>query len=114
MVWPAFYSHVFQAFQKEIQANAITLANVVSAIEEFLEKNGDKLQPEEKAAMEKKLTEAKLKLSALSEKVDTDIKNLDKAVTTALKQETEKVLIIFLYSLVMTNLVPLAISDRSM
>ncbi|XP_078255159.1 dystonin isoform X4 [Rhinoraja longicauda] len=79
-----------QAFQREIQANAVTLANVVSAIEEFLEKNGDKLQPEEKAAMEKKLTEAKLKLSALSEKVDTDIENLDNAVTTALKQETEK------------------------
>ncbi|XP_059838231.1 dystonin-like isoform X6 [Hypanus sabinus] len=79
-----------QALQKEIQANAVTLTNVVSATEQFLEKNGDKLRSEERASMENKLAEAKLKLSALSEKVDSNIKNLDKAVTTALKQETEK------------------------
>ncbi|XP_072912638.1 dystonin isoform X6 [Hemitrygon akajei] len=79
-----------QALQKEIQANAITLTNVVSATEQFLEKSGDKLRSEERASMENKLAEAKLKLSALSEKVDSNIKNLDKAVTTALKQETEK------------------------
>ncbi|XP_078397943.1 dystonin isoform X24 [Cetorhinus maximus] len=79
-----------QALQREIQANAATLANVVSATEQFLEKNGDKLQPEAKAAMDKKLEEAKSKLSMLSEQVDSNLKNLDNAVTTALKQETEK------------------------
>ncbi|XP_041044841.1 dystonin isoform X4 [Carcharodon carcharias] len=79
-----------QSLQREIQANAATLANVVSATEQFLEKNGDKLQPEAKAAMDKKLKEAKSKLSMLSEQVDSKLKNLDNAVTTALKQETEK------------------------
>ncbi|XP_038656564.1 dystonin isoform X5 [Scyliorhinus canicula] len=79
-----------QALQREIQANATTLANVVSASEEFLEKNGDKLQPDERAAMDKKLKDAKAKLSVLSEQVDSNLKNIDNAVTTALKQETEK------------------------
>ncbi|XP_067876269.1 microtubule-actin cross-linking factor 1 isoform X9 [Heterodontus francisci] len=79
-----------QDLQREIQANASTLANVVSATEQFLEKNRDKLQPEERAAMVKKLKEAKLKLNVLSEQVDSNLKNLDNAVTTALKQETEK------------------------
>ncbi|XP_072354529.1 dystonin isoform X17 [Scyliorhinus torazame] len=79
-----------QALQREIQANATTLANVVSATEEFLEKNGDKLQPEERAAMDKKLKNTKAKLSVLSDQVDSNLKNIDNAVTTALKQETEK------------------------
>ncbi|XP_067840170.1 microtubule-actin cross-linking factor 1 isoform X9 [Heptranchias perlo] len=79
-----------QALQREMQVNAATLANVVSATEQFLEANRDKLQPEERAAMEKKLKEARSKLSVLSEQVDSNLKNLDKAVTTALKQETAK------------------------
>ncbi|XP_069742162.1 microtubule-actin cross-linking factor 1 isoform X16 [Narcine bancroftii] len=79
-----------QALQKEIQANAVILTNVVSATEQFLEKIGEKLQPEQKTTMENRVKEAKQKLSALSETVDSNIKNLDKAVTSALKQETEK------------------------
>ncbi|XP_078069449.1 dystonin isoform X8 [Mustelus asterias] len=79
-----------QALQREIQANSATLAKVMSATEEFLQRNGDKLQPEERVAMEKKLNDAKAKLSVLSEQVDSNLKDLDNAVTTAVKQETEK------------------------
>ncbi|XP_060708162.1 dystonin isoform X12 [Hemiscyllium ocellatum] len=83
-----------QALQKEIEANAATLANVVNATEQFLEKNKDKLKPEERDAMDKKLKDTKSKLNRLSEQVDSKLKNLDNAVTTALKQETEKAAVV--------------------
>ncbi|XP_043537219.1 dystonin isoform X4 [Chiloscyllium plagiosum] len=83
-----------QALQKEIEANAATLANVVNATEQFLEKNRDKLKPEERDAMDRKLKDTKSKLNQLSEQVDSKLKNLDNAVTTALKQETEKAAVV--------------------
>uniref|UniRef100_UPI00398EBE39 dystonin isoform X2 n=1 Tax=Pristiophorus japonicus TaxID=55135 RepID=UPI00398EBE39 len=79
-----------QALQREIQGNAATLASVISATEQFLEQNRDKLQPEERAAMEQKLNDAKSKLSVLRDQVDSNLKKLDNAVTTALKQQSEK------------------------
>ncbi|XP_048386213.1 dystonin isoform X1 [Stegostoma tigrinum] len=83
-----------QALQKEIEVNAATLANVVNATEQFLEKNRDKLKPEEREAIDRKLKEAKSKLNQLSKQVDSKLKNLDNAVTTALKQETEKAAVV--------------------
>ncbi|GCC28901.1 hypothetical protein chiPu_0007335 [Chiloscyllium punctatum] len=83
-----------QALQKEIEANAAILANVVNATEQFLEKNRDKLKPEERDAMDRKLKDTKSKLNQLSEQVDSKLKNLDNAVTTALKQETEKAAVV--------------------
>uniref|UniRef100_A0A4W3JP89 Dystonin n=1 Tax=Callorhinchus milii TaxID=7868 RepID=A0A4W3JP89_CALMI len=84
-------SIVFQALQKEIQANAATLANVIKVTERFLEESGVKLQPEQRAEIEKKLEEAKSKFSLLSEQTESNLKELEKAVTAAVKQETEKV-----------------------
>ncbi|XP_042189627.1 dystonin [Callorhinchus milii] len=80
-----------RALQKEIQANAATLANVIKVTERFLEESGVKLQPEQRAEIEKKLEEAKSKFSLLSEQTESNLKELEKAVTAAVKQETEKV-----------------------
>lgn len=75
-----------------MQANTQTLAEIVKNTETFLKENGDKLLQEDKTALEKKLNEAKTKCLLLSQKAEESRKQLDKAVTTAIKQETEKVI----------------------
>lgn len=75
-----------------MQANTQALAEIVKDTETFLKENGDKLPLEDKTALERKLNEAKTKCLLLSQKAEESRKELDKAVTTAIKQETEKVL----------------------
>uniref|UniRef100_A0A670IAH5 Dystonin n=2 Tax=Podarcis muralis TaxID=64176 RepID=A0A670IAH5_PODMU len=81
----------FQELQKDMQANTQALAEIVKNTEMFLKENGEKLRQEDKTALEKKLNEAKTKCLLLSQKAEESRKQLDKAVTTAIKQETEKV-----------------------
>lgn len=75
-----------------MQANTQALAEIVKNTETFLKENGEKLSQEDKTALEKKLNEAKTKCLLLSQKAEESRKQLDKAVTTAIKQETEKVI----------------------
>lgn len=75
-----------------MQANTQSLAEIVKDTEMFLKENGEKLPLEDKTALERKLNEAKTKCLLLSQKAEESRKELDKAVTTAIKQETEKVL----------------------
>ncbi|ETE69648.1 Dystonin, partial [Ophiophagus hannah] len=77
--------------QKNMQANTQALAEIVKDTEMFLKENGEKLPLEDKTALERKLNEAKTKCLLLSQKAEESRKELDKAVTTAIKQETEKV-----------------------
>uniref|UniRef100_A0A8C8VJ37 Dystonin n=1 Tax=Pelusios castaneus TaxID=367368 RepID=A0A8C8VJ37_9SAUR len=77
--------------QKDMQASALALAEIVKKTEMFLKENGEKLSQEDKTILEQKLNEAKTKCLLLSQKAEESKKNLDKAVTTAIKQETEKV-----------------------
>ncbi|XP_062981108.1 dystonin isoform X7 [Elgaria multicarinata webbii] len=77
--------------QKDMQANTQALAEIVKNTEMFLKENGEKLLQEDKIVLEKKLNEAKTKCLLLSQKAEESRKELDKAVTTAIKQETEKV-----------------------
>ncbi|XP_067421599.1 dystonin isoform X9 [Emydura macquarii macquarii] len=80
-----------EELQKDMQASAQALAEIVKKTEMFLKENGEKLSQEDKTILEQKLNEAKTKCLLLSQKAEESKKELDKAVTTAIKQETEKV-----------------------
>ncbi|NXD37277.1 DYST protein, partial [Copsychus sechellarum] len=80
-----------EEIQKDMRTSAQTLAEIVKNTETFLKENGEKLSQEDKAILEQKLNEAKTKCLLLSQKAEESKKELDKAMTTAIKQETEKV-----------------------
>ncbi|XP_058658793.1 dystonin isoform X5 [Ammospiza caudacuta] len=80
-----------EEIQKDMRTSAQTLAEIVKNTEAFLKENGEKLSQEDKTVLEQKLNEAKTKCLLLSQKAEESKKELDKAMTTAIKQETEKV-----------------------
>ncbi|KFR16792.1 Dystonin, partial [Opisthocomus hoazin] len=80
-----------EEIQKDMRMSAQALAEVVKNTETFLKENGEKLSREDKTILEQKLNEAKTKCLLLSQKAEESKKELDKAMTTAIKQETEKV-----------------------
>nr|XP_054484748.1 dystonin [Agelaius phoeniceus] len=80
-----------EEIQKDMRTSAQTLAEIVKNTEAFLKDNGEKLSQEDKTILEQKLNEAKTKCLLLSQKAEESKKELDKAMTTAIKQETEKV-----------------------
>uniref|UniRef100_A0A663N815 Dystonin n=1 Tax=Athene cunicularia TaxID=194338 RepID=A0A663N815_ATHCN len=80
-----------EEIQKDMRMSAQTLAEIVKNTENFLKENGEKLSQEDKSVLEQKLNEAKTKCLLLSQKAEESKKELDKAMTTAIKQETEKV-----------------------
>ncbi|NXB74945.1 DYST protein, partial [Donacobius atricapilla] len=80
-----------EEIQKDMRTSAQTLAEIVKNTETFLKENGEKLSQEDKTTLEQKLNEAKTKCLLLSQKAEESKKELDKAMTTAIKQETEKV-----------------------
>lgn len=76
-----------------MQGSAQALAEIVKNTENFLKESGEKLSQEDKAVIEQKLNEAKIKCEQLTIKAEQSKKELDKVVTTAIREETEKVLI---------------------
>ncbi|XP_044531853.1 dystonin isoform X1 [Gracilinanus agilis] len=80
-----------EELQKEMQKSVHALSEKVKNTEKFLMENGEKLSQEDKALIEQKLREATIKCEQLNQKAEQSRKELDKAVTTAIKQETEKV-----------------------
>lgn len=76
-----------------MQGSAQALAEIVKNTENFLKESGEKLSREDKAVIEQKLNEAKIKCEQLTLKAEQSKKELDKVVTTAIREETEKVLI---------------------
>ncbi|NWQ89800.1 DYST protein, partial [Burhinus bistriatus] len=80
-----------EEIQKDMRMSTQTLAEIVKNTETFLKENGEKLSQEDKTILEQKLNEAKTKCLLLSQKAEESKKELDKAMTTAIKQETEKV-----------------------
>lgn len=83
----------YKELQKDMQGSAQALAEIVKNTENFLKENGEKLSQEDKSLIEQKLNEAKIKCEQLNLKAEQSKKELDKVVTTAIKEETEKVLI---------------------
>ncbi|XP_035982722.1 dystonin [Fundulus heteroclitus] len=84
------YQQEHQALQKDVLTNASALNEVIISTKKFLEENRSKLSPAEIAAIEGKLEEAKSKAELMNERAEESRKDLEKVVTTAIKQESEK------------------------
>ncbi|XP_060259004.1 dystonin isoform X30 [Ovis aries] len=85
------YQSKQEELQKDMQGSAQALAEIVKNTENFLKESGEKLSREDKAVIEQKLNEAKMKCEQLTVKAEQSKKELDKVVTTAIREETEKV-----------------------
>ncbi|TKS85463.1 Dystonin 230 kDa bullous pemphigoid antigen 230/240 kDa bullous pemphigoid antigen [Collichthys lucidus] len=84
------YQQEHQALQKDVLTNASALNEVITSTKKFLEENRSKLTPEQIAILESKLEEAKNKASLINQRAEESRKDLEKVVTTAIKQESEK------------------------
>ncbi|TRY65247.1 hypothetical protein DNTS_014059, partial [Danionella cerebrum] len=80
-----------QALQKDLQANASALSEVISSTQKFLEENRSKLSPEQTSALERTLEELKNKANTLNQRAEESRKDLEKILTSAIRQENEKV-----------------------
>ncbi|XP_064858702.1 dystonin-like isoform X6 [Oncorhynchus nerka] len=79
-----------QALQKDILTNGSALNEVISSSKKFLDENRSKLTPDQIIAIESKLEDAKSKVKLINQRAEESRKDLEKSVTTAIKQETEK------------------------
>ncbi|XP_034057772.1 dystonin isoform X5 [Gymnodraco acuticeps] len=84
------YQQEHQALQKEVLTNASALNEVITSTKVFLEENRSKLTPDQIASIESKLEEAKSKDKLINQRAEESRKDLEKVVTTAIKQESEK------------------------
>uniref|UniRef100_A0A673BG74 Dystonin n=1 Tax=Sphaeramia orbicularis TaxID=375764 RepID=A0A673BG74_9TELE len=80
-----------KALQKDVLTNASALNEVITSTKKFLEENRSKLMPDQIAIIESKLEEAKSKAKLINQRAEESRKDLEKVVTTAIKQESEKV-----------------------
>uniref|UniRef100_A0A8C4NWW1 Dystonin n=1 Tax=Dicentrarchus labrax TaxID=13489 RepID=A0A8C4NWW1_DICLA len=85
------YQQEHQALQKDVLTNASALNEVITSTKKFLEENRSKLLPDQIAMLESKLEEAKSKAKLIDQRAEESRKDLEKVVTTAIKQESEKV-----------------------
>ncbi|XP_026164653.1 dystonin isoform X3 [Mastacembelus armatus] len=84
------YQQEHQALQKDVLTNASALNEVITSTKKFLEDNRGKLMPDQVAIIEEKLEEAKSKAKLINQRAEESRKDLEKVVTTAIKQESEK------------------------
>ncbi|XP_042071570.1 dystonin isoform X12 [Haplochromis burtoni] len=84
------YQQEHQALQKDVLTNASALNDVISSTNTFLVENRSKMTPDQIAAIESKLEEAKSKAKVINQRAEDSRKDLEKAVTTAIQQESEK------------------------
>nr|XP_046257646.1 dystonin isoform X5 [Scatophagus argus] len=84
------YQQEHQALQKDVLTNASALNEVITSTKKFLEENRSKLMPDQIAMLESKLEEAKSKAKLINQRAEESRKDLEKVVTTAIKQESEK------------------------
>ncbi|XP_042357950.1 dystonin isoform X5 [Plectropomus leopardus] len=84
------YQQEHQALQKDVLTNASALNEVITSTKKFLEENRSKLTPDQIAIIEGKLEEAKSKAKLINQRAEESRKDLEKVVTTAIKQESEK------------------------
>lgn len=88
---PALCLSDVKALQKDVLTNASALNEVITSTKKFLEENRSKLSPDQIAVIESKLEEAKSKAKLINQRAEESRKDLEKVVTTAIKQESEKV-----------------------
>uniref|UniRef100_A0A3B4WFJ4 Dystonin n=1 Tax=Seriola lalandi dorsalis TaxID=1841481 RepID=A0A3B4WFJ4_SERLL len=84
------YQQEHQALQNDVLTNASALNEVITSTKKFLEENRNKLTPDQIATIESKLEEAKSKAKLINQRAEESRKDLEKVVTTAIKQESEK------------------------
>ncbi|XP_026044873.1 dystonin isoform X11 [Astatotilapia calliptera] len=84
------YQQEHQALQKDVLTNASALNDVISSTNTFLVENRSKMTPDQITAIESKLEEAKSKAKVINQRAEDSRKDLEKAVTTAIQQESEK------------------------
>ncbi|TNN00081.1 hypothetical protein fugu_013113 [Takifugu bimaculatus] len=84
------YQQEHQALQKDVLTNASALNEVITSTKRFLEENRSKLTPDQITVLENKLEEAKSKAKLIDQRAEESRKDLEKVVTTAIKQESEK------------------------
>ncbi|KAM8858982.1 dystonin isoform 4-T4 [Spinachia spinachia] len=84
------YQEEHQALQKDVLTNASALNDVITGTKKFLEENRGKLTRDQIATIEGKLEEAKSKAKVINQRAEESRKDLEKVVTTAIKQESEK------------------------
>ncbi|XP_018545400.1 LOW QUALITY PROTEIN: dystonin [Lates calcarifer] len=84
------YQQEHQALQKDVLTNASALNEVITSTKKFLEENRNKLTPDQITVIERKLEEAKSKAKLINQRAEESRKDLEKVVTTAIKQESEK------------------------
>lgn len=88
---PRLHRSNHKALQKDVLTNASALNEVITSTKRFLEENRSKLTPDQITALESKLGEAKSKAKLIDQRAEESRKDLEKVVTTAIKQESEKV-----------------------
>lgn len=88
---PVLHHSAHKALQKDVLTNASALNEVISSTKRFLEENRSKLTPDQITVLESKLDEAKSKAKLIDQRAEESRKDLEKVVTTAIKQESEKV-----------------------
>nr|XP_057914423.1 dystonin isoform X20 [Doryrhamphus excisus] len=84
------YQQEHQALQKDVLTNASALNEVINGTKRFLEENRAILTTDQIASIETKLDEAKSKAKTIHQRAEESRKDLEKVVTTAIKQESEK------------------------
>lgn len=80
-----------KALQKDVLINGSALNDIITGTKKFLEENRSKLMPDQIAIIESKLEDAKSKAQLINQRAEESRKDLEKVVTTAIKQENEKV-----------------------
>ncbi|XP_077437935.1 dystonin isoform X6 [Vanacampus margaritifer] len=84
------YQQEHQALQKDVLTNGTALNEVITGTNRFLEENRGKLTADQIDDIETKLEEAKSKAKLIQKQAEESRKDLEKVVTTAIKQESEK------------------------
>ncbi|MGH0162240.1 UNVERIFIED_CONTAM: hypothetical protein FKN15_042588 [Acipenser sinensis] len=88
---PAIPFKYVQALQSDIQSRSDSVVELIKSTEEFLSESGPRLSPEDRAAMERKLSAARGQYATLRESSQAMQRELDSALSTALQQQSQKV-----------------------
>ncbi|XP_052469935.1 dystonin isoform X2 [Carassius gibelio] len=83
------YQQEHQALQKDLQAHASALNEVISSTKKFLEENRSKLTPEQISALENKLEELKSKVNMLNQRAEESRKDLEKVAAVEQLEESK-------------------------
>lgn len=78
--------------QHDLQTKRAGIAEAIHAVEDLLTDKGDSLSPQERQNLQMTLTRMKEQYSVLTRSVDTSLSDVDTAITTAVKQNIQKVI----------------------